>query len=66
MPTSLDRDGVQELLERDAQLVDVLGARAYEQEHIPGAINIPLAELPSRVERLRHDASVVVYCADSL
>jgi len=66
MPTSLDRDGVQELLERDAQLVDVLGARAYEQEHIPGAINIPLAELPSRVEPLRQDAPVVVYCADSL
>jgi rhodanese-related sulfurtransferase len=66
VPAVLDRDGVRWLLERDAQLVEVLEGRAYEREHIPGAINIPIADLPTQVDRLRRDGPVIVYCADSL
>jgi rhodanese-related sulfurtransferase len=66
VPTPVDRDGVRALLERDGQLVEVLGASAYEKEHIPGAINIPLRDLAEKANRLRRDDPVIVYCADSL
>jgi rhodanese-related sulfurtransferase len=66
VPTPIDRDGVRALLERDGQLVEVLGASAYEKEHIPGAINIPLADLAEKAGRLHRAHPVIVYCADSL
>lgn len=36
---------LEELLEHGAQLVEVLPREEYEEEHLPGAINIPLKEL---------------------
>jgi len=46
MPNSISRDEVQRLLEtEEAQLVEVLPPREYEDEHIAGAINIPLKRL---------------------
>jgi rhodanese-related sulfurtransferase len=34
---------LQELLSRGAQLVEVLPEDEYREEHLPGAINIPLS-----------------------
>ena len=49
MPASIDRDEVRRLIaEEDGQLVEVLPAGDYEQEHITGAINIPLKEVDDR------------------
>ncbi len=46
MPTSIWRDEVQRLiLEEAAVLVEVLPTQEYEDEHIEGAINIPLKRL---------------------
>src|SRR5438093_576471 len=46
MPTPIDRDELQRLLaEQQAQLVEVLPADEYEDEHLPGASNVPLKEL---------------------
>ena len=43
MPRSIDRHQVQQLIaEQRAQLVEVLPAAEYADEHLPGAINIPL------------------------
>jgi rhodanese-related sulfurtransferase len=42
MPTAIFRDEVGRLLEEGAQLVEVLPSKEYEEEHLPGAINIPL------------------------
>ena len=42
MPTPIDRDELQRLRnEDDAQLVEVLPADEFEDEHLPGAVNIP-------------------------
>ena len=41
MPTARFRDEVRRLVEEEAQLVDVLPPDEYEDEHLPGAINIP-------------------------
>jgi rhodanese-related sulfurtransferase len=66
MPTSIDRDDVQRLItEENAQLVEVLPATDYAEEHIVGAINIPLKELDERAPReLDREQPVIVYCND--
>ncbi len=46
MPTSIAREEVQRLIrEEGAQLVEVLPTQEYQDEHIEGAINIPLKRL---------------------
>jgi len=65
MPNSIDRDGVRRLLEAGAQLVEVLPAKEYHEEHLPGAINIPLKELNlNTTAALSRDRPVIVYCDD--
>ncbi len=64
MPTSIDTTRVRALLAQGAQLVDVLPAETFLQEHIPEAINLPLAEIDSAPERLDPARPVVVYCFD--
>jgi len=56
---------VRELLERGAQVIEVLPASAYRREHLPGAVNIPLPQLrASAVRDLDPAAPTVVYCYD--
>ena len=65
MPTVIDRHGVQQLVQQGAQLVEVLGAKEYEAEHIPGAINIPLRSLNrATAKRLDSRRAVIAYCHD--
>ncbi len=46
MPTSITRDEVQRLIKEEAgQLVEVLPTEEYQDEHIEGALNIPLKGL---------------------
>jgi rhodanese-related sulfurtransferase len=65
MPTVIDRRRVRELVQRGAQLVEVLGPKEYEAEHLPGAINIPLKTL-NRQTTTRLDARrpIIPYCHD--
>lgn len=44
------------------QLVDVRGAGEYSVGHVPGAVNMPLDEVESRLHDLRSDESVVLIC----
>ena len=65
MPTTVDRDEVQRLFAEGAQLVEVLPAEEYSEEHLPGALNIPLKELDrERVHALDPSRPVIVYCYD--
>lgn len=65
MPTSIDLDEVQRLLGHGAQLVDVLPSEEYQEQHLPGAVSIPLKELNAKtVVRLRRDKPIIVYCYD--
>ena len=65
MPTFIDRQELQELIERGAQLVEVLPKEEYEEEHLPGAINIPLRRIDAEArEKLDPNRPVVVYCWD--
>ena len=67
MPTEIGRVEVRKLLERGAQLVEVLPHEEYEDEHLPGARNIPLKQLTAAsTADLDRARPVVVYCWDSL
>lgn len=46
-------------------IVDVLPAESYDSAHIPGAINLPIAEIEDRGKQMLPDpaAEIVVYCA---
>ena len=67
MPIRIDLEQLQELLARDAQLVEVLPAAEYAEEHLPAAVNIPLKQLDAAsAAQLDRDRPVVVYCHDSL
>jgi rhodanese-related sulfurtransferase len=61
----IDRERVQELLAAGAQLVEVLPAEEYDDEHLPGAVNLPLKELDATTAgRLDRRRPVIVYCYD--
>jgi rhodanese-related sulfurtransferase len=67
MARTVDLAGVQELLERGAQLVEVLPHEEYQELHLPGAIHLPLKELDAqRAKQLDRERPVVVYCWDAL
>ncbi len=65
MPKRIDALGAQRMIARGAQLVDVLPASIFIQEHLPGATSIPLETMnAAAVADLRRDKHVVVYCFD--
>ena len=50
---------------RGAQIVDVLPAREFGEDHLPGAVNLPLRKIEAEALRvLDPGRPVVVYCAD--
>ena len=65
MPTVIDRLRVREMLQAGAQLVEVLPRREYDEEHLPGAISIPLRELDrTTTSQLDNSRPIIVYCYD--
>ena len=66
MAREIDREQVRRFMEQHAQIVDVLPAREYGEEHLPGAINLPLRRIEAEAsEVLERSRPVIVYCADS-
>jgi rhodanese-related sulfurtransferase len=45
-----------------ATVIDVRPAEEYAAGHIPGAVSIPLDELPKRLAELAADREIVAYC----
>ena len=67
MSTRIGLAELKRLLDEEAQLVEVLPQREYAQDHLPGAISIPLKQLDATsAERLDRSRALVVYCWDSL
>jgi rhodanese-related sulfurtransferase len=66
MPTGIGRDELRKLTGDGAQLVEVLPAADYEWAHLPGAVNLPLKELDTRLDELDRSRPVIVYCNDTL
>ena len=62
LPVSLSE--LQRAMAADEQLmlIDVRPEREYDSGHVPGAINVPLAELAERMADLPKDTPIVAYC----
>lgn len=60
----IERDQAIKMVKRKkAVWVDVRPVDQYAQGHIPGAISIPLTELPKRWKDLPPDKFLITYCA---
>jgi len=58
---------LQRLIDKQAQLVEVLPPAEYAEVHLPGAINIPLKQLDKdSTAGLDRGRPIVVYCYDYL
>jgi len=65
LPTDIDRNALRRLVADGAQLVEVLPPAEYEEEHLPGAISVPLRRLNAdTVSTLRRDVPIITYCWD--
>lgn len=63
----VDLPALRRLLDEGAQLVEVLPPEEYHEQHLPGAVNIPLKKLDADSARaLDRSRPVVVYCWDGL
>ncbi|WP_243030143.1 rhodanese-like domain-containing protein [Thermus altitudinis] len=63
-----NRDAVEakQLMEfMEAFVLDVRPPQDYKNGHVPGAVNIPLHELPNRLAELPKGKPIVVYCGSS-
>ena len=66
MAEVIDRERVRSLMEQGAQIVDVLPAETYAEDHLPAAINLPLRRIEAEASQVLNPSQpVVVYCADS-
>lgn len=62
----ISREELQRRMTEGIQLVEVLPTKEYEEDHLPGAINLPLRKLETDARTLLDPARpVVVYCWDS-
>jgi rhodanese-related sulfurtransferase len=67
MPKDVGLEGFLRLVGEGAQVVEVLPRHEYDEEHVPGAINIPLKTLnDATAAQLDTNRPVVVYCWDYL
>lgn len=69
MPAVIDRHELCRLVDEEhAQLVEVLPKKEYDEEHLPGAVHLPLKQLDAAAAARVLDASrpVAVYCWDGL
>jgi rhodanese-related sulfurtransferase len=63
--TPVDRVRVQQLVSEGAQLVEVLPAKEYEEDHLPGARSIPLRQINKEgAATLDRNRPLIVYCWD--
>jgi hypothetical protein len=66
-PESVTHDEVRRLTQAGAQLVEVLPRDEFDDEHLPGAISLPLKALTAETSaELDRSLPVIVYCWDGL
>ena len=62
---SIDLTRVIELQNQGAQVVEVLSRKQFDEQHIPGAMSLPLSKFKSsELAKLDKTRPVIVYCWD--
>jgi rhodanese-related sulfurtransferase len=65
LPQELGLDEIRDMLDIGAQLIEVLPSQEYAEEHLPGAVNVPLKSLDAETTRqIDPGHPVIVYCWD--
>ncbi len=55
--------GLEEVLKRGAVLIDVRTRQEFKDGHIHGALNIPLAQIPKQIKKIKlKKKPIIVYC----
>ena len=65
MSKLIDRETVRQMVEQGTQLVEVLPAKEYIEDHLPGAVSHPLKQLDQEAGDIDRNRAVIVYCWDS-
>jgi rhodanese-related sulfurtransferase len=59
----VSRTGLEEKLVREEVfLIDVRPSIEYQSGHLPGAVGMPIEELPERLDEIPRDRPVIAYC----
>jgi rhodanese-related sulfurtransferase len=61
----IDRERLQDMVKQGAQLIEVLPAKEYSEDHLPGAVSHPLRELERDSDQIDRSRPIVVYCWDA-
>ena len=66
MPSEIGRKQLQQLVAEGAQLVEVLPPDEYEEDHLPGAVSLPLSRVDKEAHQLLDpNRPTIVYCWDT-
>jgi rhodanese-related sulfurtransferase len=68
MTATVSRTELKQLIDTHAvTVIDALGGSYYEQAHLPGALSLVEAEVPTRAAALLPDkaAAIVTYCSNT-
>lgn len=65
MAVPIGRERLRTLVTAGAQLVEVLPSGEYREEHLPGAMSLPLRQIDKQgTGLLEPGRALIVYCAD--
>ncbi len=62
MATLIDRERLKEMVDGGAQLIEVLPAKEYAEDHLPGAVSHPLRQLDKESGQIDRNRPIIVYC----
>ena len=65
MAILIDRDRLQSMVAASAQLIEVLPDKEYAEDHLPGAVSLPLRRLEKECGRIDRNRPIIVYCWDA-
>jgi rhodanese-related sulfurtransferase len=65
MATLIDRERLKEMVTDGAQLIEVLPAKEYAEDHLPGAVSHPLRQLDKEAGQIDRNRPIIVYCWDA-
>jgi rhodanese-related sulfurtransferase len=58
-----DKSTIREKLNKGAILLDVRTKEEYHYGHIEGSINIPVSDIPNKLNKLDKDKTIIAVCA---
>ncbi len=59
-------NSISELLKSETKIIDVRTQAEYSEGHLKGSINIPLNEIPERINDLKDIKGLIVCCASGI